>query len=168
MRAVSTGRAAVDEAAAIDVDVLVVDWLLPDMEGIELVSELRTRRITPGVLFLAPEDATERMLQRLGGQNHDYVVRPFSRAEIVARTEAIFRRAGSGLPGEVLQFEDIVVDVARHEVFRGERRIPLPDASSRCSATSCSTRGSCSRSGRSSRTSGSPTRAPARTSSRRT
>jgi two-component system OmpR family response regulator len=125
LRTAASGRAALDEAAAADPDVIVVDWLLPDMEGIALVHELRARRITPGVLFLAPEDATEKMLQRLGAHDHDYVVRPFSRAEIVARTEAIFRRAGRGLPGEVLQFEDIVVDVARHEVFRGDRRIAL-------------------------------------------
>jgi two-component system OmpR family response regulator len=120
-----TGREALAEAALGEPDLVVADWLLPDMEGIQLANALRARGFESAVLFLVPDDATERMLEVLGGRELAYVFAPFGRAELVACTEAIFRRAGRRLPGEVLRFADIVVDEARHEVFRGDRTIPL-------------------------------------------
>jgi two-component system OmpR family response regulator len=120
-----TGREALAQARLAEPDVVIADWLLPDTEGIELARGLRARGLEPAVLFLVPDDPTDRMRQVLGGQDYDYLVTPFSRLELVRRTEAIFRRAGRGLPGEVLRFGDIVVDDARHEVRRGDLTIPL-------------------------------------------
>src|SRR5262245_13926518 len=61
----ATGREALAEAALVEPDVVVADWLLPDMEGIELARGLRARGLEPAVLFLAPEDATARMREVL-------------------------------------------------------------------------------------------------------
>ena len=76
--------------------------------------------------FQRPNEAlVESKVAALRAGGDDYVTKPFSLAEIVERTEAILRRTGGALPGDVLQFSDLVLDETRHEVFRGETPIPL-------------------------------------------
>jgi two-component system, OmpR family, response regulator len=77
------------------------------------------------VLFLTAKDATENKVEALRAGGDDYVTKPFSLAEVVARTQAILRRTAGDLPGDVLRFADVVLDEGRHEVYRGEREIPL-------------------------------------------
>jgi two-component system OmpR family response regulator len=77
------------------------------------------------VLFLTAKDATENKVEALRAGGDDYVTKPFSLAEIVARTEAILRRSGGLLPGDTLRYGDIVLDEARHEVFRGTDEVAL-------------------------------------------
>ena len=120
-----SGRAALEAVARFEPDLVVLDWMLPDIEGIEVGRRLRERGFKTAVLFLTAKDATEHKVEALRAGGDDYVTKPFSLAEIVARVQAILRRTGGDLPGDVLRFSDLVLDEGRHEVHRGETPVPL-------------------------------------------
>src|SRR5262249_1873247 len=106
-------------------DLVVLDWMLPDIEGIEVGRRLRERGFDTAILFLTAKDAVENKVDALRAGGDDYVTKPFSLAEVVARVHAILRRTAGSLPGDVLRFADLVLDESRHEVFRGEAPITL-------------------------------------------
>ena len=120
-----TGRDALTSVAESEPDLVVLDWMLPDIEGIEVGRRLREQGFKTAVLFLTAKDATENKVEALRAGGDDYVTKPFSLAEIVARIQAILRRTAGVLPGDVLRFGDLVLDERRHEVFRGEAAIEL-------------------------------------------
>jgi two-component system OmpR family response regulator len=119
------GRDALTAVAQFEPDLVVLDWMLPDIEGIEVGRRLRDKGFKPAVLFLTAKDATENKVEALRAGGDDYVTKPFSLAEIVARIQAILRRTSGALPGDVLRFADLLLDEARHEVFRDETEITL-------------------------------------------
>ncbi len=121
----ATGREALDSVARNEPDLVVLDWMLPDIEGIEVGRRLRERGFKTAVLFLTAKDATEHKVEALRAGGDDYVTKPFSLAELVARTQAILRRTAGDLPGDVLRFADLTLDEGRHEVFRGDTPIEL-------------------------------------------
>jgi two-component system OmpR family response regulator len=121
----STGREAIEAAHRFEPDLIVLDWMLPDIEGIEVGRRLRAQGFKTAVLFLTAKDGTENKVEALRAGGDDYVTKPFSLAEVVARTQAILRRTAGDLPGDVLRFADLVLDESRHEVFRGETRLDL-------------------------------------------
>ena len=120
-----TGREALDAVTREEPDLIVLDWMLPDIDGIEVGRRLRARGFKSAVLFLTAKDATENKVEALRVGGDDYVTKPFSLAELVARTQAILRRTAGELPGDVLRFADVVLDEQRHEVHRGDRLIEL-------------------------------------------
>jgi len=119
------GRDALAAVARFEPDLVVLDWMLPDIEGIQVGRRLRDQGFKTAVLFLTAKDATENKVEALRAGGDDYVTKPFSLAEIVARIQAILRRTAGVLPGDVLRFADLVLDERRHEVFRGETPISL-------------------------------------------
>jgi two-component system OmpR family response regulator len=121
----SSGREAIGAARRFEPDLIVLDWMLPDIEGIEVGRRLRAQGFKTAVLFLTAKDGTENKVEALRAGGDDYVTKPFSLAEVVARTQAILRRTAGDLPGDVLRFADLVLDEGRHEVFRGETRLDL-------------------------------------------
>ena len=121
----ASGRAALAAVARVEPDLIVLDWMLPDLEGIEVGRRLRAKGVKSAVLFLTAKDATENKVEALRAGGDDYVTKPFSLAEVVARVQAILRRTAGELPGDVLRFADVVLDEQRHEVFRGETRVDL-------------------------------------------
>jgi two-component system OmpR family response regulator len=121
----TTGREALSAVARFEPDLVVLDWMLPDVEGIEVGRRLRKRGFKTAVLFLTAKDATENKVEALRAGGDDYVTKPFSLAELVARVQAILRRTAGELPGDTLRFADLVLDEERHEVFRGEEQIEL-------------------------------------------
>jgi two-component system OmpR family response regulator len=121
----TTGRQALSAATTFDPDLIVLDWMLPDVEGIEVGRRLRDRGFKTAILFLTAKDATENKVEALRAGGDDYVTKPFSLAELVARIQAILRRTSGELPGDVLHFADLTLDESRHEVFRGETPVPL-------------------------------------------
>ena len=120
-----TGREALSAVARFEPDLVVLDWMLPDIEGIEVGRRLRERGFKTAVLFLTAKDATENKVEALRAGGDDYVTKPFSLAELVARAQAILRRTAGELPGDVLRFADLLLDEERHEVFRGDEQIDL-------------------------------------------
>jgi two-component system OmpR family response regulator len=121
----TTGRSALSAVAQKEPDLIVLDWMLPDIEGIEVGRRLRSQGFKTPVLFLTAKDGTHNKVEALRAGGDDYVTKPFSLAEVVARVQAILRRSGSDLPGDVLRFADVTLDEGRHEVFRGDTEIPL-------------------------------------------
>ncbi|HET9322682.1 MAG TPA: response regulator transcription factor [Gaiellaceae bacterium] len=121
----ATGREALEVVARSEPDLVVLDWMLPDVEGIEVGRRLRQRGFKTAVLFLTAKDGTEHKVEALRAGGDDYVTKPFSLAEIVARAQAILRRTAGAAPGETLSFGDLSLDESRHEVTRGDEVIAL-------------------------------------------
>jgi two-component system, OmpR family, response regulator len=119
------GRQALTAVTTFDPHLIVLDWMLPDVEGIEVGRRLRDRGFKTAILFLTAKDATENKVEALRAGGDDYVTKPFSLAELVARVEAVLRRTGGELPGDVLTFADLVLDESRHEVTRNGVTIDL-------------------------------------------
>jgi two-component system, OmpR family, response regulator len=122
----STGSEALVKARAGGYDLIVLDVMLPDIEGFEVCRRLRDEDIRTPVLYLSARDATR---DKLAGLVHgdDYVTKPFSLDELVARIRAVLRRTGleeSPQEGR-LRFSDLVVDVRTREVWRGDHPIDL-------------------------------------------
>jgi len=120
-----SGRDALRVAGDVEPDLIVLDWMLPDLNGLEVGRRLREQGFKTAILFLTAKDAVENKVEALRAGGDDYVTKPFSLAEVVARVHAILRRTAGALPGDVLRFSDLRLDEARHEVFRGETQIEL-------------------------------------------
>ncbi len=123
---VSTGAGALDKARSRAYDLIVLDVMLPDIEGFEVCRRLRAEDVHTPVLFLTARDATADKLTGLA-EGDDYVTKPFSLEELVARIRAVLRRTGQDetAPDGRLRFSDLVMDTGTHEVWRGDQRIEL-------------------------------------------
>ena len=123
---VHAGRAAIDAVASFRPDLIVLDVMLPDLDGIEVTRRLRADGIRVPVLFLTARDSLEDKVAGLTVGGDDYVTKPFSLAEVVARTRAILRRTqGEVDDGSRLQFADVVMDEDTHEVWRAGTPVKL-------------------------------------------
>ena len=120
VRSESTGRGALAAANAFRPDLIVLDIMLPDLDGLEVTRRLRSDGLRMPVLFLTARDATEDKVSGLTVGGDDYVTKPFSLAEVVARVRAVLRRTSpTGGPAEgLLRFEDLVMDEESREVWR--------------------------------------------------
>jgi two-component system OmpR family response regulator len=119
------GRDALRSVAEREPDLVVLDWMLPDLDGIEVGRRMRDRGFKSAILFLTAKDSVDNKVEALRAGGDDYVTKPFSLAEVVARVQAILRRTQGDLPGDVLRFADLVLDEQRHEVFRGDTPVQL-------------------------------------------
>jgi len=121
-----SGRDAIDAVVRREPDLIVLDWMLPDIEGIEVGRRLRARGFKSAVLFLTARDSTEDKITGLTLGGDDYVTKPFSLEELVARIRTILRRTGAAAPDSgKLVFEDLELDEETHEVMRGGSYIDL-------------------------------------------
>ena len=120
VRSESTGRGALAAATAFRPDLIVLDVMLPDLDGLEVTRRLRSDGLRIPVLFLTARDATEDKVSGLTVGGDDYVTKPFSLAEVVARVRAVLRRTspGGGPAEGLLRFEDLVMDEETREVWR--------------------------------------------------
>jgi two-component system, OmpR family, response regulator len=125
VREAATGKGAISAVVEFEPDLVVLDWMLPDLDGIEVGRRLRERGFETAILFLTAKDSVENKIAALRAGGDDYVTKPFSLAEVVARVQAILRRTASELPGDVLRYADLTLDEARHEVHRGEACVDL-------------------------------------------
>ena len=108
-------------------DLLVLDWMLPGISGIELCRRLRQRQETralPIVMLTARGEESERIRGLATGAD-DYVVKPFSVAELMARVKALLRRANPGLAADVIAVGDLRLDRTTRRVHRGPREVRL-------------------------------------------
>ncbi len=108
-------------------DLIVLDWMLPGISGIEFCRRLRAKTATraiPIVMLTARGEEGDRIRGLATGAD-DYVVKPFSVPELMARVRAILRRSAPERVAEVLSFDDVMLDRTAHKVSRGERVVRL-------------------------------------------
>ena len=122
-----TGHAAIRRAKELDPDVVVLDVMLPDLTGLEVLGRMRTTHPNVPVLFLTAKDAVEDRIAGLTAGGDDYVTKPFSLEEVVARLRALLRRTGAttGHQEAQLVVGDLRMDEDSHEVWRGTDDIHL-------------------------------------------
>jgi two-component system phosphate regulon response regulator PhoB len=108
-------------------DLLLVDWMLPDQSGLELTRALKRHKDTqdmPVIMLTARADEQDKVVGLEGGAD-DYVTKPFSPRELLARINAVLRRVAPGGAGEMLEAGRLQLDVASHRVSIGETTVPL-------------------------------------------
>ena len=108
-------------------DLVILDWMLPDIAGIEICRQLKTRpktRTLPVIMLTARGEEDDRVRGLESGAD-DYVVKPYSPSEMIARVQAVLRRSHPELEEKVLEYTDIRMDLARHRVTRQGKSIHL-------------------------------------------
>src|SRR4030042_1811535 len=118
------GTAGLNAARETPPDLVVLDWMLPGLDGLEVCKRLRAGSEVP-ILMLTAKDAVSDRGQGLDAGADDYLVKPFEFDELLARIRALLRRAKPEGAPEVLAFADLKLDTGTHQVFRGEREIEL-------------------------------------------
>src|SRR2546421_9684549 len=118
------GEDAIWMAQATDYDVIVLDVMLPGIDGFETCKSLREGEVWTPVLMLTARDAVEDRVAGLDGGADDYLTKPFSFVELLARLRALVRRGQAPRP-PLLEVGDLVLDPAKHRVCRGETEIAL-------------------------------------------
>ncbi|MFC4902070.1 DNA-binding response regulator [Kocuria sp. CNJ-770] len=122
----ANGRDALAKAESEDPDLAVLDVMLPDMDGFSVTRKLRAAGRHFPILFLTAKDETEDKVTGLTVGGDDYVTKPFSLDEVVARIRAVLRRTQPAEEDDSrLRVDDLVLDDDAHEVFRGDREIDL-------------------------------------------
>ena len=121
-RGVATGSALLAVVAEAAPDLLVVDVGLPDSDGRDVCQALRAQGVNTPVLFLTARDALTDRVTGFQAGGDDYLTKPFAFAELVARLQALLRRAGSGL---ALEAGPLRLDPVAHAAFAGESRVLL-------------------------------------------
>ncbi|MFW6187910.1 MAG: response regulator transcription factor [Actinomycetota bacterium] len=122
----ANGRDALAKAESENPDLAVLDVMLPDMDGFSVTRKLRASGRHFPILFLTAKDETEDKVTGLTVGGDDYVTKPFSLDEVVARIRAVLRRTQPAEEDDSrLRVDDLVLDDDAHEVFRGEREIDL-------------------------------------------
>jgi two-component system OmpR family response regulator len=121
-----TGAEAIAAVASFRPELIVLDVMLPDMEGFDVAQRLGAQRARVPIIFLTARDATDDKIRGLTLGGDDYVTKPFSLEELVARIRSILRRSGLAEPeSSRLTFEDIELDEDAHEVTRAGELVDL-------------------------------------------
>lgn len=118
------GEEALDWTAIAEFDLVILDVLLPLVDGVQVCRTLRERGNRTPILMLTARDAVQDRIRGLDSGADDYLVKPFAFAELVARIRALMRR-GPAVAGPVLQVGDLILNSATREVSRADVDIPL-------------------------------------------
>src|ERR1700726_3061686 len=117
------GEAALAAAARLRPDLIILDLMLPKMDGREVCRRIRETTNTPIIMLTARDEETDKLLGLELGAD-DYITKPFSPREVAARVRAVLRR-GSRETVEVVRAGDLLIDLRAHEVSLGDRRVEL-------------------------------------------
>lgn len=121
----TNGREALEVVQQESPDLLIVDWMMPEMDGLELIQHLRDANNRMPILMLTARDAVENRVFGLESGADDYLVKPFAPAELVARVHALLRRVEPKADDQEVQYNDVRLDPKQHEAWRGERKLSL-------------------------------------------
>ncbi len=123
----TTGSEAVRVARDVQPDAIVLDMMLPDFDGLEVMQRIRTEQPDVPVIFLTARDAVQDRIAGLTAGGDDYVTKPFSLEEVIARLRGLLRRSGATVaqPDSQLVVGDLLLDEDSHEVTRGGQEISL-------------------------------------------
>jgi len=122
----ASAQQALDQIRSSSWDLLLLDWSLPDLSGVEICRRIRQESIHTPVLMLTARDEVRERVEALDSGADDYLTKPFSLEELLARVRAHLRRSGSNATDDgVLSVADLSLNTATREVQRGERAIHL-------------------------------------------
>jgi two-component system OmpR family response regulator len=124
-RSADSGRGALSVAGEFLPDLVVLDVMLPDLGGFDVLRRLRDTGFTKPVIFLTARDSTDDRVQGLTIGGDDYMVKPFAVAELVARVQLALRRSGLATAGTVLRCADLELDEEAHRVTRAGQAVTL-------------------------------------------
>lgn len=125
VRVAYTGEEALAMAREDPPDLVILDIMLPGIDGMEVCRRLRRNHADMPILMLTARDAIPDRVAGLDAGADDYLVKPFAFDELLARLRALLRRARPPEPGEVLRFADLTMNTATREVWRGDRPMEL-------------------------------------------
>jgi two-component system copper resistance phosphate regulon response regulator CusR len=117
------GTTAIENVHSTDYDLVILDLMLPDMDGLQVLEKIRNRKTGPPVLILSARGGLDDRVKGLEQGADDYLVKPFAFVELLARVRALLRR-GQPTP-EKLQVSDLTLDCIRRKVLRGAETIDL-------------------------------------------
>lgn len=120
------GEEGLSRAMSEPFDAAVVDIMLPKLDGFSVIEKIREAEISLPIIVLSARDSVESKIAGLEKGGDDYLAKPFSLSELIARVNALLRRANAAAPPTVLEFEDLRVDLLTRKVTRGGEKIDLP------------------------------------------
>jgi two-component system response regulator MprA len=121
----SEGQEALAQIEAERPDAIVLDWMMPGLDGVEVLARLRTAGDETPILMLTARDAIEDRIEGLESGADDYLVKPFAPAELVARLHALLRRSAATRQEKPLTFTDLYLDPVTRVTRRGDREFDL-------------------------------------------
>ena len=124
VQSVASGMEALLAIRQAKPELVILDWMLPDLSGVEICQRLRSTGLVVPVLMLTGRNAVADRVEALDARADDYLVKPFSIEELLARLRALARR-GTNSESGLLQIDDLVLNTASHEVSRGGAAIHL-------------------------------------------
>ena len=120
-----TGTLGLDMALSAEYDTLIVDIMLPEMDGFALIEQLRAKGRNTPIIVLSARDRVGDRIRGLEAGADDYLTKPFSFSELLARVQALIRRAGNVTEPVNLTYGDLTVDIVKRQVHRGGDPIDL-------------------------------------------
>ena len=118
------GEEALEKVEINNYDIIILDVMMPKMNGIEACRKIRENKIETPIIMLTAKDTVDDRIRGLDAGADDYLVKPFSFGELVARIRALLRREKT-VKSTKLKVGDLVMDSATHEVYRGDKEIQL-------------------------------------------
>lgn len=119
------GLNGLSKAKAEPFDLAVVDIMLPKLDGLSMIGKIRDAGLNLPIVILSAKDSVEYKIQGLETGSDDYLAKPFSFAELLARVQALLRRAGAAAEPTSLVYQELSLDLLRRKVKRGEEEIEL-------------------------------------------
>ncbi|MCB2217654.1 MAG: response regulator transcription factor [Desulfobulbaceae bacterium] len=120
------GQDGLAAGLAEDYDAAVIDIMLPGLDGLHVIEQLRRHRVDTPVLILSARQSVDDRIKGLQQGGDDYMVKPFSFSELLARVQALIRRDRKHAEPTMLHYHDLRMDLLRREVTRQQERIELP------------------------------------------
>jgi DNA-binding response OmpR family regulator len=118
------GLEGLEKAEINNYDLIILDIMLPKMDGVELCRQLRSKKVETPIMLLTAKDTVEDRIKGLDAGADDYLTKPFAFGELLARIRALLRRERT-VKSTKLKVGDLILDPATHEVFRGGKEISL-------------------------------------------
>jgi two-component system OmpR family response regulator len=119
------GEAGLDQATTIAYDAAVLDLMLPRMDGLQVLADLRKKKLLTPVLILSAKASVDDRIKGLQAGGDDYLTKPFVFSELLARVQALVRRATHVAEPSSLSYADLTLDLLAHAVRRGGQKIEL-------------------------------------------
>ena len=119
------GKTGLFKAKTEEFDLAVIDIMLPVMDGFSVIEKIRAAKITTPIIILSAKNAVEDKIRGLQLGSDDYLAKPFSFSELLARIQALLRRANTASDPTTLTVADLTIDLLNHRVTRGNVRIDI-------------------------------------------